>query len=64
MAVPKRKTSKQKKRSRRAHHAIGKPNLVACKSCGSFIKPHRICPSCGFYKDRVYHVLHKTVQHG
>ncbi|HMU83365.1 MAG TPA: 50S ribosomal protein L32 [Leptospiraceae bacterium] len=53
MALPKRKTSLQKKRQRRAHHAIGKPNLVACKSCGAFIMPHRVCPSCGFYKNRV-----------
>ncbi|MBR33385.1 MAG: 50S ribosomal protein L32 [Leptospiraceae bacterium] len=53
MAVPKRKTSKQKTRSRRAHHAIGKPNLAPCKNCGSFIMPHRVCPTCGWYKDRI-----------
>ncbi|MEQ9367041.1 MAG: 50S ribosomal protein L32 [Leptospirales bacterium] len=53
MAVPKRKTSLQKKRSRRAHHAIGRPHLVPCKNCGSFIMPHRVCTECGFYKDRV-----------
>ncbi|MBL8022320.1 MAG: 50S ribosomal protein L32 [Leptospirales bacterium] len=53
MALPKRKTSLQKKRQRRANHAIGKPNLVGCKNCGAFIMPHRVCPTCGFYKDRV-----------
>ena len=50
MAVPFRKTSKQKSRSRRAHHAIGKPNLVKCTNCSSFIMPHRVCPTCGTYK--------------
>lgn len=53
MAVPKRKTSRQKTRSRRAHHALGKPSLLPCKNCGSFITSHRICPACGWYKDRV-----------
>ena len=53
MAVPKRKTSLQKKRQRRSHHAIGKPNLVRCKNCGSFIMPHRVCPDCGFYKNGI-----------
>ncbi|MBE7438710.1 MAG: 50S ribosomal protein L32 [Spirochaetales bacterium] len=53
MAVPKRKTSKQKKRSRRAHHAIVKANLVPCRNCSTYVVSHRICPACGYYKDRV-----------
>lgn len=53
MALPKRKTSRSKTRSRRAHHAIGKPNLVKCKNCGSYIQPHRVCNECGFYKEGV-----------
>ncbi|XDD49315.1 50S ribosomal protein L32 [Leptospira sp. WS92.C1] len=53
MAVPKRRKSKSKVRTKRAHHAIGKPNLVPCSNCNSYKLPHRICPTCGFYKDRV-----------
>ncbi len=53
MAVPKRKTSKSKVRSRRAHHAIGKPNLIPCQNCGSFILPHKVCPACGYYKGKL-----------
>ena len=53
MAVPKRKTSRQKTRSRRAHHQVGKTNLAPCKNCGAFVKPHRICPECGWYKNSV-----------
>lgn len=49
MAVPKRRKSKSKTRMHRAHHAIGKPNLVPCSNCGAFILPHRVCPECGFY---------------
>lgn len=62
MALPKRKVSKQKTRSRRSHHALGKPNLVACKNCGTFIAPHRACPTCGFYKDRVVKAPRKIVE--
>ncbi|MDH4262555.1 MAG: 50S ribosomal protein L32 [Spirochaetia bacterium] len=50
MAVPKRKTSQHRKRIRRAHHAIGKPNLRPCPNCGTFGIPHRACSNCGMYK--------------
>ncbi len=50
MAVPKRRKSKSKVRTRRAHHAIGKPNLAPCPNCKSFIPSHRVCPYCGHYK--------------
>ncbi|MCB1156160.1 MAG: 50S ribosomal protein L32 [Leptospiraceae bacterium] len=53
MAAPKRRKSKSKVRSKRSHHAIGKPNLVPCSSCGSFILPHRVCPACGHYKNKL-----------
>ncbi|MBE7412058.1 MAG: 50S ribosomal protein L32 [Leptospiraceae bacterium] len=49
MAVPKRRRSKSKVRSRRAHQAIGKPNLSPCFNCGSFIQSHKVCPTCGHY---------------
>ena len=50
MAVPKRKKSKSKSRMRKSHHAIGKPNLRPCPSCGAYVIPHRVCPECGQYK--------------
>ncbi|MEM7181083.1 MAG: 50S ribosomal protein L32 [Spirochaetota bacterium] len=53
MAVPKRRKSKSKVRTKRAHHAIGKPNLVPCPECKSFTLPHRVCPFCGFYKGKL-----------
>ncbi len=53
MAVPNRKISKEKKIKRRSHHAIGKPNLVACTNCGTLIMPHRVCPECGNYKNKL-----------
>jgi len=50
MAVPKRKTSRHRKGIRRAHHAIGKPNLRPCPHCGAYGKSHIVCPACGMYK--------------
>jgi large subunit ribosomal protein L32 len=52
MAVPKRKKSKSKvrhqKRSQKKHLMAAK----ACPQCGEPHLPHRVCPSCGYYKGR------------
>lgn len=50
MGVPKRRTSKAKTRSRRAHHALPKMQLITCENCGAKRLPHRVCPECGYYK--------------
>ncbi|NIY13134.1 MAG: 50S ribosomal protein L32 [Gemmatimonadetes bacterium] len=50
MAVPKKRTSKQRKRKRRTHHKASVANLVACSNCGDPKLPHRVCPTCGTYK--------------
>uniref|UniRef100_A0A2C9JR59 Cell division protein FtsZ n=1 Tax=Biomphalaria glabrata TaxID=6526 RepID=A0A2C9JR59_BIOGL len=51
MAVPFRKTSKSKKGKRRSHQALTAPTLAKCSNCGAMIKPHRVCPECGFYNE-------------
>lgn len=50
MAVPKRRTSKSKKRKRRTHYKAAMPTLNPCPKCGEPRRPHRVCPNCGFYK--------------
>ncbi|MCK9172206.1 50S ribosomal protein L32 [Desulfuromonas thiophila] len=52
MAVPKGKTSKAKRDSRRAHDALSAPGLSVCPQCDEPTQPHRACASCGFYKGR------------
>jgi large subunit ribosomal protein L32 len=50
MAVPKKRTSKSRKRKRRTHWKLKSPNLVECPECDELILSHRACPSCGYYK--------------
>ncbi|MCU0688106.1 MAG: 50S ribosomal protein L32 [Polyangiaceae bacterium] len=36
---------------RRAQHdKVVAPNLSPCPNCSEFMVPHRVCPSCGYYK--------------
>ncbi len=52
MAVPKRRTSKSKMRSRKATHRRPVAASIGCKECGAPTLPHRVCASCGTYKGR------------
>lgn len=52
MAVPFRKVSKTRKRMRRSHNALTANMTAKCPKCGAMIRPHRVCPECGFYKGR------------
>lgn len=53
MAVPKRKTSKSKRDMRRASaQVLTKATIVECPQCHETKLPHRVCPSCGYYKNR------------
>jgi large subunit ribosomal protein L32 len=52
MAVPKRRTPRAKRDSRRSHHGLTAPNLVRCTTCRSMRLNHRVCPVCGTYRGR------------
>lgn len=52
MAVPFRRTSKTKKRMRRTHLKKDAPTVISCPNCKALIQPHRVCPSCGYYKKK------------
>ena len=51
MAVPKKRQSKQRKRKRRTHYKAAAPTTQSCPRCGDTKAPHRVCPSCGYYRD-------------
>jgi large subunit ribosomal protein L32 len=55
MAVPKRRTSKRKKRARNTHKKAPRITIQACPRCQAPRRPHRVCAECGYYdgKQRV-----------
>lgn len=52
MANPKRRTSKARKRSRRAANRWHAPQLAKCPQCDSAKQGHTACPTCGYYGER------------
>jgi large subunit ribosomal protein L32 len=52
MGVPKRKTSKMRLRTRKAANRWQAPQLTKCPQCGSRVRGHIACPSCGYYRGR------------
>lgn len=50
MAVPKRKTSKARRDSRRSSNwKLSIPGIVACPQCHELKLAHRVCKNCGYY---------------
>jgi large subunit ribosomal protein L32 len=52
MAVPKRRTSRSKKGTRRSHHHVTPVQIQYCKRCNGPVLPHRVCSNCGHYQGR------------
>ncbi len=52
MAVPKHKVSKRRLRTRKAANRWHAPQMGKCGQCGSTVRSHTACPSCGYYKGR------------
>ncbi|MBM3979062.1 MAG: 50S ribosomal protein L32 [Planctomycetes bacterium] len=52
MAVPKRRTSRSKKGTRRSHHAVTPVQIQFCARCSEPVMPHRVCSHCGYYQGR------------
>ena len=59
MAVPKRKTSKMKIRSRKAANRYQGLQVNVCSECNEPVKPHHACKSCGTYKGKQVIVVEK-----
>lgn len=54
MAVPKRRTSRSRARTRKSHNAIKPLNLTTCPQCNAPVPNHSVCPQCGHYHGRSY----------
>lgn len=49
MAVPKRRTSKRRKRLRSTGKGAAPVVLHLCPQCQAPKRPHRVCAECGYY---------------
>lgn len=52
MAVPTRRRGHSKQGQVRQNTALKPVNTVTCSNCGAAIKPHHVCPNCGFYNGK------------
>ncbi len=52
MPNPKRRHSKRRSSTRRAHDHLTAPTISKCPHCHEPKLPHRACPHCGYYKGR------------
>ncbi|MDD5634537.1 MAG: 50S ribosomal protein L32 [Candidatus Omnitrophica bacterium] len=51
MPKVKHRHSRSRGRKRRTHYKAVAPSLGTCSHCGKSVRPHQICPYCGYYKD-------------
>lgn len=51
--LPKKKMSKTRTRTRRAHHALKPVNYSVCKQCDSAKLPHAACDNCGYVNPKI-----------
>ncbi len=49
MATPKKKTSRARRNTRRAHDAISLPKISKCAKTGLPKLSHRVCEDSGYY---------------
>jgi large subunit ribosomal protein L32 len=52
MPNPKRRHSKKRSSTRRAHDHLTTRSLAECPQCHERKLPHRACPKCGYYQGR------------
>lgn len=52
MGVQQHRQSKSRVRKRRATQKLTVPGFISCPQCHEPKLPHRVCPECGYYKDK------------
>ncbi|MEC7212683.1 MAG: 50S ribosomal protein L32 [Pseudomonadota bacterium] len=52
MAVPKRKTSKSRKKLRRSHHKLTSVNIIEDKKSGEYKLSHHVDLKSGYYNGK------------
>ncbi len=54
MGLPARHHSKSRRNKGRSHMALKPSFFIKCPHCGREILSHRVCPYCGYYKEKEY----------
>ena len=58
MGKPRRHHTKSRTNMSRSHIALKPMEFIICTHCKTQIRPHRVCPNCGYYKgEEVVNVL-------
>jgi large subunit ribosomal protein L32 len=52
MPNPKRRHSKTRTAKRRTHDSLTAATTSGCPQCHEPKAPHRVCPHCGYYRQR------------
>ncbi len=61
MPNPKRRHSRARRDRRRTHDSLDVMSASTCPNCGTSKLPHRVCPSCGFYRGKQSVRVQQTV---
>jgi len=62
MPGPKSRVSRSKRGMRRSHDFATPVTVIGCSNCGAVVKPHHVCPSCGYYKGKEIVVAQATAE--
>lgn len=54
MQAPKKKMSKSRRGTRRAHDFLTAVSTTKCLNCQADVRTHAVCSECGFYRGRFY----------
>ncbi len=52
MPLPKRRFSRARTLNKRAHKIFKAGPLSVCPQCKQAKLPHKVCPTCGYYKGK------------